>query len=102
MSLTLSGKLIGIASSQFTDRATGEVTNTYMAEILHKQANRHDVDSVKIDQSTLPEWQKVIGKNLYIEVRPYAISRKEGGIMQGFSLADKKQLPTVATSQSSN
>lgn len=98
MPLTLSGKIVGIAQSSFTDRSTGEVSQNFNAEILHKQGGRHEVDSVKIDPSTANEWHKLIGKEIEIEVRPYAVLKKEGGIMQGFSLPNKKALPNLLKS----
>ena len=95
MSLNLTGTLLDIVESSFTDRQTGEVQQNFNAEILHKQAGRHEVDSVKVDKTTVNEWHKLRGKKVSIEVRPYAVLKKEGGILQGFSLADKKGLPTV-------
>lgn len=95
MSLILTGKVVGIVPGRFIDNKTGEVTETFTLEIFHKQAGRHEVDTVKIDKSTLAEWHKADGKDVSIEVRPYAVIKKEGGIMQGFSLADKLALPTI-------
>jgi hypothetical protein len=93
--LTLSGKLVGIATTNYTNRTTGEITINHNAEILHKQAGRSELDTVKVDPATIGEWAKLEGKEISIEVRPYAVPKKEGGIMQGFSLADKKGLPLV-------
>lgn len=95
MSLILSGKLVGIVTSNFTNRDTGEIVQNHAAEIFHKQAGKHEVDTVKIDKSTLAEWSKAEGKDVSVEVRPYAVMKKEGGVMQGFSLADKMALPTI-------
>lgn len=95
MSLVLSGKVVGIITTPYTDKKTGEITQNHSAEIFHKQANRHEVDTVKIDKSTLAEWCKAEGKDVSVEVRPYAIVKSEGGVMQGFSLADRLALPTI-------
>lgn len=95
MSLVLSGKLVGIVTSNYTDRKTGEMSQNHAAEIFHKQAGKHEVDTVKIDKSTLAEWVKAEGKEVAVEVRPYAVMKTEGGVLQGFSLADKLALPTI-------
>lgn len=95
MPLTLSGTLVDIVESSFTDRQTGEVQQNFNAEILHKQGGRHEVDSVKVDKTTVTEWHKLRGKKVSVEVRPYAVLKKEGGIMQGYSLVDKKALPNI-------
>ena len=97
MSLILSGTLLNIVESSYTDRNSGEVSQSFNAEILHQQAGRHEVDTVKVDKTTVIEWHKLRGKKISFEVRPYAVLKKEGGIMQGFSLADKKALPNLMT-----
>jgi hypothetical protein len=53
--LTLSGKLVGIATTNYTNRTTGEITINHNAEILHKQAGRSELDTVKVDPATIGE-----------------------------------------------
>jgi len=98
MPLNLTGQLIDVVETKYTDDETGQVTQNFNAEVLHKVGGRHTVDSVKIDPSIASEWHKLKGKELSFEVRPYAVQTRDRGILQGFSLPNKKQLPNLIRS----
>lgn len=93
--LTLSGQLINVVPTENTNRNTGEVTKSYVAEILHKSRERHAVESVKLDAEALSSWTSAIGKHISCEVRMYAIKGSDGSVQSGLTLADKKCLPIV-------
>ena len=94
--INLHGKLYNIASTQSTDRETGEVGTTHTAEILHTSRGKTEIASVKIDASVVDAWEKCKGRDMSIEIRFYAMKTREGGIQSGLTLADKKSLPLVA------
>ena len=91
--LSLTGKLIDIARTQATDQKTGEVSQVFAAEILHKERGKSVVESLKFDASVLPHWEKAIGKELTVEVRMYAMGGNGGSVQSGLAMADKKSLP---------
>lgn len=91
--LQLTGNIYDVYSSDFTDKSTGEVTRDYKAEILHKSKGKTEITVLKVDFSTFESWLKVKGRDMVVEVRAYAMKTREGAIMQGLALADKKTLP---------
>lgn len=94
--ISITGKLYNIATTQSTDRETGEVLNTSTAEILHTSRGKTELAALKLDPSIVESWSKVIGKDISTEVRFYAMKNREGGIQSGLTLADKKALPVLA------
>ena len=95
--LTLTGQLLDIVGGQNTNRDTGEVSQQFTAEVLHKVRGKSVVDSVKIDKEVVHQWEKVIGKTITVEVGFYAMKQSDGSIQKGLTLADKKCLPTLAS-----
>lgn len=93
--LTLTGKILNIVQSQNTNRATGEIRQRYTAEILHTVRGRSEIVNLNLDQAASLEWQKAVGHDISVEVRSYAIKTEDGGLMEGFALADKTALPTI-------
>lgn len=93
--ISISGNLYAISPSEKTDPATGEVTKVYSAEVLHKVRGKTEIVSLKLDPLVVPAWQKCIGRNFHQEVIPYAIKTREGGVLKGYSFADKKALPNL-------
>nr|WP_315848084.1 hypothetical protein [uncultured Rhodoferax sp.] len=95
MSLTLSGRLIGLVRSDNTDRETGAITQVVAAEILHQERGKSVIESLKFDLACIPGWEKAVGQNVELEVRMYAMKSNSGGIQSGLALADKKAYPVV-------
>lgn len=91
--ITLTGKLLDIVKSEKKDFKTGELSAEYSAEILHKSRGKSVVESVKMDISVVGAWTKAIGHEISCEVSFYAMTSKEGGLIKGLALADKKSLP---------
>lgn len=89
------GKLYNIAHGENKDRETGEITVSHTAEILHTARGKTEIASVKLDAAVLEPWTKAVGKDISAEVRFYAMKTREGSIMSGLTLADKKALPTL-------
>jgi hypothetical protein len=88
--------LIAICVPQFQrTRESFEHDPSFTAEILHQARGKSLVDTVKIDPSTLPTWEKLIGQDLSFEVRVYAMKGNDGTVQSGLTLADKKGLPFV-------
>jgi hypothetical protein len=94
--ITLTGKLLDIVKSEKKDFKTGELSPEYSAEILHKSRGKSVVESVKMDMSVVGAWSKVVGHDISCEVSFYAMTSKEGGLIKGLALADKKSLPVSA------
>jgi hypothetical protein len=93
--LQLTGKVIDIVSGQNTDQATGQISTVHSAEILHKVRGKSEIASVKLDPSVVEPWTKAVGRDVSVEIRFYAMKTREGSILSGLTLADKKSLPTV-------
>lgn len=93
--IQITGKLINIASSPFTDRQTGEQSTTHTAEVLHQVKGKSEVQGLKLDASVLDAWAKAVGRDISVEVRSYAMKRDDGTIMAGYGLADKRSLPNL-------
>lgn len=93
--LQLIGNVYDVTSKNVTDRDTGVISIQHTAEILHKLGGKTEVLVLKLDQSVVEAWSKVKGRDIAVEVRPYAMKTREGGVMQGVSLADKRALPGV-------
>lgn len=97
--LLIHGKILNVVFSENRDKNTGEIRKITQVEILHISKGRNVIDNLKIDLSVANEWQKAIGKDITAEVAVYAIKAEDGSLVHGFSLADKKSLPTVQTKQ---
>lgn len=93
--ITLSGKLIEIAKGEKKNRDTGEITPTYKAEFLHKVRGKSEVIAVGLDPTIVPTWEKIVGRDVSVEVVPYLVQGDAGKAMAGFVLADKKAVPTL-------
>lgn len=93
--LTLSGQILGVIAGENKNRDTGEITKTATVEILHQSRGRSVVEAIKIDTEVTAAWTKLIGKNISVEVRTYAMKSSDGGVNSGLTLADKKALPFV-------
>ena len=93
--ISLIGKLYNIASVSKTDSATGEVSATHTADVLHTVRGKTELASVKIELGVLEGWQKCIGKDVSIGVRFYAMKNREGGIQSGLTLDDKASFPVI-------
>lgn len=93
--LTLSGQILNVISGENKNRDTGEITKTATVEILHQSRGRSVVEAIKIDIEVFAAWMKLIGKNISVEVRTYAMKSSDGGVNSGLTLADKKALPFV-------
>jgi hypothetical protein len=93
--LTLTGQILNVIPGENKDRNTGEITRITTVEILHQSRGRSVVESVKCDIEVTAAWTKLIGKNISVEVRMYAMKTGEGGVTSGLTLADKKALPFV-------
>lgn len=93
--IQITGQLYKIAVSENTDRDTGVISQVHSAEILHEARGKTEIASVKLDASVVEPWTKCVGKNITNEIRFYAMKTREGGIMQGITLADKKALPGI-------
>jgi hypothetical protein len=91
--IILHGKVLDIVPAS-TNRTTGQIIPPAV-EVLHKVRGKSEVQTLKIDASTEPSWAKVIGQNITVEVNFYAMATKEGGVLAGFTLTDKKALPTL-------
>lgn len=95
MSINIIGKLHEIAPGEATNPQTGEVTVTHSAEVLHKERGKTVVTSLKLDILAVEQWTKFLGQDFTVEVRPWAMKTREGGIQAGYALADKKALPVL-------
>ena len=95
--LIMHGQVLNIVQSTKKDFKTGELTPEYSAEILRKQGGKSVIDSLKLDVSVVGAWSKAIGLHVTCEVRSYAMKTADS-VLSGYSLADKKSLPTVAAS----
>lgn len=93
--LQLTGNIHDVYSAEFTNRETGVISRDFKAEILHKSNGKTEILTLKVDASAFESWLKVKGRDMMIEVRPYALKSREGGIVQGLALADKKSLPSI-------
>lgn len=93
--IQISGKLINIATSPFTDRQTGEQSTTYTAEVLHQVKGKSEVQGLKLDASVFDGWSKAVGRDISVEVRSYALKRDDGTLLAGYGLADKRCLPNL-------
>ena len=93
--LQLIGNIYDVTAKDVTDRETGVITCVYTAEVLHKANGKTEVLALKLDQAVFDAWVKCKGRDMAVEVRPYAMKTREGGIMQGMTLADKRSLPGV-------
>lgn len=91
----ISGLVYRVVTVPFTDSATGEISQVSSAEILHEVRNKTEVASVKIDASVVEQWTKAIGKSILNEIRFYALKTREGGVLSGITLTDKKSLPSI-------
>lgn len=96
--LQLIGNIYDITVKDVTDRETGAITRVHSAEVLHKSNGKTEVTVLKIDPACLDGWTKAKGRDMGVEVRAYAIKTREGGILQGVSLADKRALPGLLRS----
>jgi hypothetical protein len=92
--ITLFGQLLNVIPGENKNRETGEITKNFTAEVLHQSRGRSVVDSVKLDTEVGPAWTKLIGQDISVEVRFYAMKTSEG-VTSGLTLADKKALPQV-------
>ncbi len=92
--LTLTGKILAVIPGESTNRTTGEVSKNFTVEILHSSRGRSVVESVKIDPEVGPQWTKLVGADMSVEVRTYAMKTADG-FNSGLTLADKKALPQV-------
>jgi hypothetical protein len=99
--ITLTGKLLNIVHGENKDRQTGELTQTFTAEILHQSRGKSIIESLKLDISTFTQWQKAVGSDISVEVRSWAMSNGTG-INSGYALADKKCLPVVTVPHALN
>lgn len=93
--LQLIGNIYDVTSKNVTDRETGVITLQHTAEILHKSNGKTEVLALKLDAGVADAWMKCKGRDIAVEVRPYAMKTREGGILQGLTLADKRALPNV-------
>lgn len=93
--IQITGQLYKIAAAENTDRETGVISIVHSAEILHEARGKTEIASCKLDASVVEPWSKAVGKNITNEIRFYAMKTREGGIMQGITLADKKALPGI-------
>ena len=84
------GNILDISNPVFTNRETGEVRQEHSVEVLHKEAGKNVITSLKVDPSVVAEWTKAIGKEFKAEVRPWGMNGKTG-----MALVDKKSLPTI-------
>lgn len=91
------GKIHEIVPSQFTNKETGEVSDQFSVEVLHKELGKSVITSLKLDVSVVPEWTKHLGKDFNAQIRPWAMKSRDG-INSGFALADKKSLPNLMRS----
>lgn len=98
--LFINGKVLNLVHTEIKDKFTGELKPVHTIEILHQSRGKSVVDYLKIDSLVCPQWEKIIGKEITAEVRVYAMKTEDGSVMHGFTLADKKGLPTVQTRQS--
>jgi hypothetical protein len=93
--LTLSGQILNVIPGETKDPSTGEIKRSCTVEILHQSRGRSVVESIKADAEVTHAWTKLIGKNVSVEVRMYAMRSSSGGVTSGLMLADKKALPFV-------
>jgi hypothetical protein len=93
--ISITGKLFEIVQGESTNQQTGEVSVTHSAEVLHKERGKNVITSLKLDDSVLEQWTKNVGQDFTVEVRPWAMKTREGGIQAGYALADKKSLPVL-------
>lgn len=100
--LQLTGRLIDIARTEAKDRETGEITPVFAAEILHKERGKSVIESLKFDASCAHGWDKFIGKEIVVEVRPYAMKGNGGDVVSGLALADKKSYPFLLKAEPVN
>jgi hypothetical protein len=82
-----------------TNRNTGEITHDCTVSAFHTVRGNGELENFKIDISVSEHWKKAVGREFRAEVRPFAMTKKEGGLNQGLSLIDKKSLPTLVQSQ---
>jgi hypothetical protein len=92
--ITMTGKLLNIVQGQQTNKDTGEVTATYTAEVLRLSRGKSVIDNLKLDVSVVPQWKKAVGFDFFIEVRSYSMANGKGGVIAGYALANKTDLPT--------
>lgn len=93
--LQLIGNLYDVTSKNVVDRETGVITLQHTAEVLHRSNGKAEILALKLDQAVADSWSKAKARDISVEVRPYAMKTREGGIMQGLTLADKRALPNV-------
>jgi hypothetical protein len=91
--LQLTGNIYDVTSKNVTDPQTGVITRVYTAEIIHKSNGKTEVTPLKLDAAVADAWGKAKGRDMVVEVRAYAMKTREGGILQGLTLADKRCLP---------
>lgn len=92
--LTLTGKILAVIPSENKDRTTGEITKNFTVEVLHKSRGRSVIETLKTDPEVGPQWTKLVGSDISVEVRTYAMKTADG-VNSGLVLADKKALPQV-------
>lgn len=97
--LQLNGLIYDVTSKNVTDRETGAIGVQHSAEILHKSNGKTEVLALKLDPTVFDSWLKAKGRDMTVEVRPYAMKTREGGILQGLTLADKRALPNILRAQ---
>lgn len=96
--IQLTGIIYDVTAKNVTDRDTGVISLQNTVEILHKSNGKTEVLALKLDQAVAESWAKAKGREMVVEVRSYAMKTREGGIMGGYVLADKRSLPTVLRS----
>lgn len=93
--ITISGKILNTVHSQNVNRSTGEMRDTYTAEILHTVRGRSEIEYLKLDPKVFAHWTKQIGAEISAEVRFYAMKSDDGSVNSGLILSDKTSLPTI-------
>ena len=94
--LILEGQVLGVIKSERVG-LDGVIDSRAQVEILHRVRGKSRVDTVRIDVSVVPAWEKVAGKDVRVDVDFYAMPVAEGQIVSGFMMADKKALPVIVS-----